>query len=87
MNRLNRKYPAVAVDEIVALLLSGAEVVSVGDLDVSLCADPSDDKFMACALESGALAVVSGDGHLLAVDGFRGVRVFTPADLVRDFLK
>jgi putative PIN family toxin of toxin-antitoxin system len=48
---------------------------------VPITADADDDKFMACARQVGAV-VVSGDQHLLAVDGWEGVEVLTP----RDFL-
>ena len=43
--------------------------------------DPDDDKFMLAAWESGG-DVVSGDGDLLDVSGWNGVRVYTP----REFL-
>jgi uncharacterized protein len=43
-----------------------------------VCADPDDDKFLACALASGARLIVSGDEHLLAVNGWQGIEVIKP---------
>lgn len=37
-----------------------------------------DDKFLACALASGAGIIVSGDKHLLSVTGYRGVEILRP---------
>ena len=42
--------------------------------------DPDDDKFLACALSSGAAIVVSGDGDLLEVDGYDGIAVLKPRE-------
>jgi uncharacterized protein len=40
--------------------------------------DPSDEKFLAAALEANANFVVSGDKHLLQLETFRGISIVTP---------
>jgi putative PIN family toxin of toxin-antitoxin system len=47
--------------------------------DVHLSRDPGDDFILACALESEAASVVTGDQDLLALHPFRGVAIVTPA--------
>jgi hypothetical protein len=42
--------------------------------------DPDDDKLVAAARTAGA-ALVSNDGHLLAVAGHEGLEVVRPADV------
>ena len=42
-------------------------------------ADPDDNAILACALEAGADAVISGDPHLLDLATFRGIRILSPA--------
>jgi hypothetical protein len=42
--------------------------------------DPGDDKLVAAALAAGA-ALVSNDGHLLALAGHGGLEVVRPADV------
>ena len=37
--------------------------------------DPTDNKFLACALEAGAHYVVSGDNHLLALKHFHRIQI------------
>ena len=39
--------------------------------------DPSDDAVLACAIASGADAIVSGDDHLLALEAFQGIPILT----------
>jgi len=41
--------------------------------------DPSDNMYLECALEGEADFVVSGDGHLLELETFRGIPVVSPA--------
>jgi putative PIN family toxin of toxin-antitoxin system len=37
--------------------------------------DPTDNKFLACALEAGAHYIVSGDRHLLDIKHFHGIQI------------
>lgn len=47
--------------------------------------DPDDDVILACAVEAGADAVVSGDRrHLVPVEVYRGVRIVTPQALLAE---
>jgi predicted nucleic acid-binding protein len=47
--------------------------------------DPDDDLILACAIEAGVQALVSGDRrHLLPVGEHRGVRVITPQILLAE---
>lgn len=40
--------------------------------------DPSDDKFLECAVSGRAEGIVSGDRHLLALGEFRGIPIMSP---------
>ncbi len=46
-------------------------------------ADPDDNRVLECAVESRAQFVVSGDAHLLDLAAFRGIRILSPADYLR----
>ncbi|MCX6996793.1 MAG: putative toxin-antitoxin system toxin component, PIN family [Kiritimatiellaeota bacterium] len=46
-------------------------------------ADPDDNMVLACALESKADLLVSGDQHLLDIGTFRGVQMVTPTDALK----
>jgi len=38
-------------------------------------ADPTDNKFLECALEGQANYIVSGDDHLLDLEGYQGIKI------------
>lgn len=46
--------------------------------------DPSDDKFLACALASQAAFVVSGDQHLLELKSYEGIPIVAPSEFLRN---
>ena len=45
-------------------------------------ADPTDDKFLLCALAGDADCVVSGDRHLKQIGLYAGIPILSPADLL-----
>lgn len=44
--------------------------------------DPDDDKFLECAVSASAEYIISGDGHLLNLGEFRGIKIVSPAKFV-----
>jgi putative PIN family toxin of toxin-antitoxin system len=40
--------------------------------------DADDDAVLECALAAGADVIVSGDGHLLGMESFRGIPIMSP---------
>ena len=59
-------------------IVGHALIIDAEPLVESVSADPDDDAFLACAVAGGAAVVVSGDRHLKAVSGWRGIAVLTP---------
>ncbi len=47
--------------------------------------DPDDNKFLECAYFGKAQAIVSNDKHLLSLNWFRGVPIYTPKTFVELF--
>lgn len=47
--------------------------------------DPTDDKFLACAVDGRADWIVTGDRHLLRLGSFQRIRIVTPADFLKSF--
>lgn len=46
--------------------------------------DPEDDAVLEAALAASAEMVVSGDGHLLDLGEFRGIRIVSPACFIEE---
>jgi putative PIN family toxin of toxin-antitoxin system len=84
--RIRRKYAITDedVEQLVTLLERDALLVP-GDADVAgaIPEDPADETVLACAVDAQANLIVSGDRHLLDMDSYRSIPIFT----VRQFLE
>jgi uncharacterized protein len=84
---LESKYGGSDFDAFATLLVLNSNFVDAPDhLNEEVCADPDNDKFLACALASGIRLIVSGDEHLLAVNGWQGAEVIKPRAFVDRYL-
>jgi uncharacterized protein len=84
---LGARYPARRA--VVAAFLSAvdarATLVAAAPLRDPVTADPDDDMLFALALTARAHAIVSGDQHVRAYDGWRRIPVHTPRSFVDTF--
>lgn len=63
-------------------------LITPGRLSIKAVAeDPSDDKYLVCALEGEADFIISGDHHLTDLVEFRGIRIANPATFLNLFGK
>jgi putative PIN family toxin of toxin-antitoxin system len=46
-------------------------------------ADPADDKFVECAVKSGANFIVSGDKHLKALKVYGAIPILSPSEFLK----
>ncbi|HSG45610.1 MAG TPA: putative toxin-antitoxin system toxin component, PIN family [Anaerolineales bacterium] len=83
---LAKERPKIDLDPILNFVIEHAKVYKSAKLKESICEDPDDDKFFACALASGSKIIVSGDKHLLKVSGYKGIEVLKPRDFMDRFL-
>jgi putative PIN family toxin of toxin-antitoxin system len=79
-------HPAIDFTPVLEYVLQNGKIYTVQSLIESVCEDPDDDKFLACALESGSRLIVSGDRHLLKVSGYRNIEVLKPRDFINKYL-
>ena len=78
--RIHVQFPAVNYRRPLSILESKLTMVRPAPLGKAVCRDPDDDAIIACALGGKAKVICSGDGDLLAIDGFRGLGIMRPAD-------
>ena len=83
---LVKQFPKVDLGPIIDLLALEANLVSPPPLPQPICADPDDDKFLACALASRTKFVITGYKHLLKVSGYRGIEIVRPRKFVDEYL-
>lgn len=57
---LAARYPEIgaALEPVLTFLAQSATIVDASDLPNAISADPADDKFLACALATGARVIV-----------------------------
>ncbi len=84
-DRLRSSYPDADYQPLLFELAAHGMLMPDSHGGGSVTADPDDDKFMWCAARADAI-VVSGDRHLLDVDGWRDVRVMTPGAFLETLL-
>lgn len=85
---LGRKQFRRYIDEedtrtFVAALTREAEWVDV-NVRITACRDSKDDKFLELGVSGQATFIVTGDSDLLALDPFRGIRIVSPQELLKD---
>ncbi len=83
---LSVRYEDVPLEPILTLIVKHSELWQSPPFAEQVCSDPDDDKFLACALASGAECVVSGDKALQRVSGYRNIRVVAPRQFVDTML-
>lgn len=65
-------------DSFLEIILSKSILVEPSE-DIEIVKDdPSDNKFLECALEAEADFIVSGDPHLLELGRFKGIEILSP---------
>lgn len=71
-------------DEIVELIREKARIIT-RDLYKTdrIKDDPTDNKFLACALEAKADYIVSGDNHLLELKHYQGIQIVDARTFIR----
>jgi putative PIN family toxin of toxin-antitoxin system len=48
-----------------------------------ISADPDDNRILECALEARAGLIISGDGHLLDLREYEGIRIVNPSEFLQ----
>ena len=84
---LSEKYASIDLQDILDFIEREVDFIEAVPLPEQITNDPDDEKFLACALSSGARIIISGDKHLLDVSGYKGIDVYTPRAFVDSYLK
>ena len=71
------------IDEIVGEFIKFAYFTS-GLWHISAIKDdPTDDKYLECAVEASANFIISGDHHLTDLKSFQGIKIILPAEFLK----
>ncbi|MCD6152218.1 MAG: putative toxin-antitoxin system toxin component, PIN family [Deltaproteobacteria bacterium] len=83
---LSSKYPTIDIFQIIELVTVHGQFVDTTGLDITICEDPDDNKFIECAIASDTKIIVSGDNHLLKITGYQGITILKPREFVDRYL-
>ncbi len=83
-SRLQQQYhlPEEEIQRFLRLLRTRAIEVAPSEEIAVIERDPTDNRYVECALAGDAQYIVSGDAHLLDLKEHRGVRILTPMEFV-----
>ncbi len=84
---LRSKFPEVDLISFLNLLSIHAEIIQPQPLPPVIHEDPSDDKFLECAIAGKAAFIVTGDKHLLRLGKFRGTMILKPREFIQEYPK
>src|SRR5439155_7863407 len=65
-----------------SILVRRTTIVSVKHTRRVIAQDPEDDMVLSTALKGNASHIVSGDGHLLSLKRFKGVKIVTVDEML-----
>ena len=82
LKRLSEKYPSIDTSGILSVFTTGCRLVEPEAIGKQVCEDPDDDKFLAAAIGGEAETIISGDRHLLEVNGYAGIEILSPAEFI-----
>ena len=85
-DELSSKYPQVDIAPIIELVTIHGQLIDAQGIDISICEDPDDDKFIECAIAGKCDIIVSGDKHLLNLAGYKSIKILRPREFVEQYL-
>ena len=65
-------------------ILTYFDIIQTKDTPLIIKVDPSDDKFIHCAKAGKAIAIISGDQHLLNLKTYQKIKILTPAKFLEN---
>lgn len=80
--RLQRYLPQDAVERLLRELPRHVVWVEPTATIEVIERDPSDNRYLECAVAAGASYLVTGDEHLLALGSYGGIEILSPAGFV-----
>lgn len=73
------KIPAEFVQQFLSMIQGGAIVIEPLIELTTIKEDPSDNRYLECAIASESSYIITGDKHLLDLNTFEGIQILSPA--------
>ncbi|OGL39508.1 putative toxin-antitoxin system toxin component, PIN family [Candidatus Saccharibacteria bacterium RIFCSPLOWO2_02_FULL_46_7] len=89
LTELRRKITAKFPDSVEVLkrfeklLERDAQLVTLGSIQINICQDPDDNKFIETAVLGNCDFIISGDRHLLGIGQYEDIKIIKPAAFLK----
>lgn len=78
------KFSQTEIDEFLDQILEIGNLIE-SKVEIKIIKDdPSDNKFLECAVTVGANYIISRDSHILKIKEFKGIKIVSPELFVRE---
>ncbi len=78
------KFSQTEIDEFLDQILEIGNLIE-SKVEINIIKDdPSDNKFLECAVTVGASYIISRDPHILKIKEFKGIKILSPELFVRE---
>jgi putative PIN family toxin of toxin-antitoxin system len=85
VHRMNPGLAISEIDRLLSFLISRSEIVQPNHWFKISLDDPGDNKFIDCAFHAQANLIISGDKHLLCLEKFGPIRIFSPSQFKKNY--
>ena len=83
---LSNKYQQIDIAPLIEIITIYGHFIDTEGVEISVCEDSDDDKFIECAIAGKCNIIVSGDRHLLKLAEYKGVKILKPRDFIERYL-
>ena len=73
------------LERVEKLLKRDAVMIKLGKMQLTVCRDPDDNKFIESAIQGGCNYIISGDKDLLVLEYHDDIQIIKPADFLTRF--
>ncbi len=81
--KITKKTSLIEREFILKVIEEFSEKINPGLTFDEVKEDPDDNKILECAVAAAADFIISGDGHLLNLKEFRGIKIISPAEFTK----
>lgn len=84
---LSSKYPQIDIAPIIEMVTIYGQFTDTKGIDISICEDPDDNKFIECAIAGKCNIIVTGDAHLLKLISYKDVKIIKSRAFIEKYLE
>jgi putative PIN family toxin of toxin-antitoxin system len=82
--KVKRKLTEERIEGVLDRLNRHGIVISPGHRVRAINEDAEDNKFIEVAIEGEADCIVTGDGHILSLGKYKGIKILPPQEFIRE---